>query len=564
MNERRRGAVLLSRRRFVGMVAVVSGGLLAACQQASAPTPAKPAETKPAAPAQSAPAAPAASKPVETKPAGAAKPAESKPAASAAPSGTLTIAQGVEPDTLDGQQTASAAVYGITLSMSDTLLTRDKTGKLQPGLATSYKSIDDKTWEVKLREGVTFHNGEPFTGEAVKYSFGRVLDPALKSVHASALSVLAGVEVVDPHTVRIMTKAPDPSLPGRLSMQYGQMLPPKYAAEVGPEGFAKKPIGAGPFKFVSWVKDDAVTLEAVPGHWRQPRAKTVIFKPVPEGAARVAGIKTGAVDLATAIPPIDFESIKNGERTTGIEVTSNRSYLMNLDTINFEPFKDKRVRQALNYAVDVESIIKNTLNGYGRAIATSVVPEAFAYDASIKPYPHDPDKAKALLAEAGYANGFEVGLDTTDGRYPQDKEIATVLAGQLEKVGIRVKVQTFEWGSFYQGVQAKKRAPIHNIGMSTELFDPDNTFSTHFHSERGKIWARWHNEEFNRLADIGRSTLDEAKRKEALMQAQKIQHDEAPMIFLHQITYLYGLNKRVSGWEPTNMEPLLIWSAAVS
>jgi peptide/nickel transport system substrate-binding protein len=376
--------------------------------------------------------------------------------------------------------------------------------------------------------------------------------------------VLESINVVDPHTVRLVTKSPDALLPGRLSMQYGHIVPPKYAKEVGPEGYSKKPVGAGPFKLVSWQKDEAVTLEAVSGHWRQPRAKTVIFKPVPEGAARVAGIKTGAVDLATAIPPVDFESIRNGERTTGIEVMSNRSYLMNLDTINFEPFKDKRVRQALNYAVDVESIIKNTLNGYGRPIASSVIPECFAYDASIKPYPYDPEKAKALLAEAGYPNGFEVGLDSTDGRYPQDKEIATVLAGQLAKVGINVKVQTFEWGSFYQGVQAKKRAPIHNIGMSTELFDPDNTFSVHFHSQRGTIWSRWKNEEFDRLADVARSTIDEGKRRDALMQAQKIQHDEAPMIFLHQIVYLYGLNKRVTGWEPNSMEPLLIWSAAVS
>lgn len=554
---------VLTRRRFVGLLVAASGGLLVACQQAAAP--AKPADTKPAEAKQAA-VAPSQASPVaksDSKPAAAAKPAaDAKPAV--APSGTLTIAQGVEPDTLDGQQTASAAVYGITISIHDTLLTRDKTGQLQPGLATSYKALDDTTWEVKLREGVQFHNGEPFNSDSVKYSFERVFNPELKSVHTSTLSAIAGVEAVDPLTVRVTTKAPDPSLPGRLSMQYGHMLPPKYAQEVGPEEYSKKPVGAGPFKFVSWQKDEAVTLEAVAGHWRQPRAKTVIFKPIPEGAARVAAIKTGAVDLATAIPPIDFESILNGERTTGIEVTSNRSYLMNLDTINFEPFKDKRVRQALNYAVDVDSIIKNTLNGYGRPIATSVVPEAFAYDASINPYPYDPEKAKALLAEAGYANGFDVGLDTSDGRYPQDKEIATVLAGQLAKVGINVKVQTFEWGSFYQGVQAKKRAPIHNIGMSTELFDPDNTFSTHFHSERGKIWARWHNEEFNRLADVGRSTLDEAKRKEALMQAQRIQHDEAPMLFLHQITYLYGVNKRVSGWEPNNMEPLMIWTAAVS
>ena len=237
---------------------------------------------------------------------------------------------------------------------------------------------------------------------------------------------------------------------------------------------------------------------------------------------------------------------------------------MNLDTINFEPFKDKRVRQALNYALDVNALIKNTLNGYGKPLAMSVIPECFGYDASIKPYPYDPDKAKALLAEAGYANGFNVQLDTTDGRYPQDKEIATVVAGQLARVGVLVKVQTFEWSAFYSGVQAKKRAQIHDIGMSTELFDPDNTFSTHFNSETGKIWARWKNDEFNKQATIGRTTLDEAARKAAYAKAQQIQHDEAPMLFLHQITYLYGINKRVKGWEPTNIEPILMWGASVS
>lgn len=556
----------LSRRRFVALLAAASGGLLVACQQQAPAAPAKPAESKPA--AQPTAAATGAAKPAEAaKPAADAKPTQAAPAAkpaAAQPTGQITVAQGIDPDTLDPQATASAAVWSITLNIYDTLLTRDKDGKLQPGLATSYRNVDDKTWEVKLREGVTFHNGEPFDAEAVKYSIERVLDPDTKAVMASTMNTIGEVQIVDPHTVRFITKAPDPALPSRLSMNYGHILPPKYAKEVGPEGVAKKPIGAGPFKFVSWQKDEAVTLEAVPGHWRQPKIKTVVFKPIPEGAARVAAVKTGAVDIAAAIPPVDFAGIKSGDRTTGIEVTSNRAFLMNLDTLNFEPFKDRRVRQALNYAVDVDAIIKNTLNGYGKRLATSVIPECFGYDPSIQPYPHDLEKAKALLAEAGYANGFDVQLDSTDGRYPQDKEIATVIAGQLAKVGINVKVQTFEWGSFYDGVQAKKRAPIHDIGMSTELFDPDNTFSTHFHSERGKIWARWHNEEFNRLADIGRTTLDEAKRKEALSQAQRIQHDEAPMIFLHQITYLYGVTKRVQGWEPTNTEPILLWEASVS
>jgi peptide/nickel transport system substrate-binding protein len=478
-----------------------------------------------------------------------------------APHGTLTVAQGIDADTLDPQVTSSSAVWSITLNVYDTLLTRDRRGKLAPALAVSWKSLNDTTWQIKLREGVKFHNGEPLDANAVKFSIARALDPAVKSVFASSLDTIARVEVVDPLTVNIVTKAPDPILPSRLCMQQGQILPPRYATDAGPEGLAKRPIGAGPYRFVSWRRDEAITLEAVPDHWRKPKIAKVVFRPLPEGASRVGAIRTGAVDIAAAIPPVDFAGIRTGERTTGMEVTSNRAFLLNLDTLTFKPFQDRRVRQALNYAVDKEAIVKNTLNGYGRVLATSVIPEAFGHNPNIKPYAYDPALARKLLAEAGYPNGFEVGFDTTIGRYPQDKEIAEVVAGQLAKVGVKVTVQGFEWGAFYDGVRAKKRAPIHDIGMSTELFDADNTMSLHF--RQGTIWSRWDNPEFDRLVATARTSLSERGRLVALWKAGEIQHEEAPMIFLHQINYLYGVAKRVHGWEPTNTEPILVWDAWV-
>ncbi len=332
------------------------------------------------------------------------------PIVGATPKGTLTIAQGIDADTLDPHVTSSSAVWSITLNIYDTLITRDMEGKLQPGQAVSWRSLDDTTWEIK------FHNGEPLDAEAVKFSIMRVLDPNFKSVFGTGLGTVARVNVVDPLTVRVVTKAPDPILPSRLSMQQAQILPPKYSAEAGPRGLARKPVGAGPFKFVSWQKDEAVILEAVPDHWRQPKVAKVIFKPIPEGASRVAAIRTGAVDIAAAIPPVDFASIQKGDRTYGIHTTSNRAFLLNMDTLTFKPFQDRRVRQAMNYAIDKQAIIQNTLNGYGKPIATSVIPEAFGHNPNIKPYPYDLQKAKQLLAEAGYPNGFEVGYDTTYGR----------------------------------------------------------------------------------------------------------------------------------------------------
>lgn len=481
--------------------------------------------------------------------------------ATAAPRGTLTIAQGIDADTLDPQVTSSSAVWSITLNVFDTLITRDREGRLRPAQATSWKSLGDTTWEVKLRPGVRFHNGEPLDAEAVRFSLMRALDPAVKSVFASSLNTIARVEVVDPLTVRIVTRAPDPILPSRLSMQQGQILPPRYAAEQGTRGLARRPVGAGPYRFVSWQKDEAIVLEAVADHWRAPKIARVVFRPIPEGASRVAALKTGAVDLTAHVPPADFPGIQRGERTVGIEVTSNRAFLLNLDTLAFKPFQDRRVRQAMNLAVDRAAIVKNTLAGFGRPLASSVIPEAFGHNPGLKPYPYDPERARKLLAEAGYAGGFEAGYDTTIGRYPQDKEIAEVVAGQLARVGVRVTVHGFEWGAFYDGVKAKKRAPIHDIGMSTELFDADNTFSLHF--KAGTIWSRWNHPEFDRLVEAARTTLDPKVRQEALWKAGQIQHDEAPMIFLHQISYLYGVSKRVKGWEPTNTEPILVWDASV-
>ena len=257
--------------------------------------------------------------------------------------GTLTIAQGIDADTLDPHVTSSSAVWSITLNIYDTMINRDKDGKLQPALAVSWRSLNDTTWEFKLRPNVKFHNGEPMDGEAVKYSILRALDPSFKSVFATSLNTVARVDVVDSLTVRVVTKAPDPILPSRLSMQQGQILPPKYSNEVGPRGVARKPVGAGPYKFVSWQKDEAITLEAVPDHWRKPKIGTVIFKPIPEGVSRVAAIKTGAVDIAAAIPPVDFAGVNQGNKTFGINTTSNRAYLLNLDTLTFKPFQDRRV-----------------------------------------------------------------------------------------------------------------------------------------------------------------------------------------------------------------------------
>src|SRR5213592_4431490 len=298
----------------------------------------------------------------------------------------------------------------------DHLAARDlKTGKVGPSLAVSWKNIDDSTWEVKLRSGVKFHDGTPFSARDVKATFDRVLNPENKLTARGNHAKIKSVDVVDDLTVRFKTDGPYPLFVERLTAQV--MQSEKVIREKGHEWMQENPVGTGPYKLVKWSKKQEHLLIRNEDYWGpKPAYKYVRLRIIPEQATQIAELISGGVDIIKAVPPDQMDVInKSGQaRTTTSPIL--RTAMIQLDQAGrsgANPFQDRRVRLAANLAVDVDSIIKHVLNGLGDRTATTVNPMAFGFDPAVKPYTQDATTAKKLLADAGYPGGFEVGFLTT-------------------------------------------------------------------------------------------------------------------------------------------------------
>ncbi|MCL5959573.1 MAG: ABC transporter substrate-binding protein [Chloroflexi bacterium] len=541
---------LLIAATFIASLAVVS------CQSAPA-TPAASSPAKSEAPKAEAPKAeaPKAEAP-KSEPAKAEAP---KPAA-AAPSGKVVIATTVDANSLDFMRMNTInPEFSLANHIFDALVWRDDNMKVHPQLAESWKMLDDRTWEFKLRKNVKFHDGEPFNAAAVKFTFDRAMDPATKSTDQVVKFIgLEGVEVVDDYTVRLITKAPAPAMLTRLSLFW--IYPPKYYSQNSMDVVASKPVGSGPWKFVEWVKNDHITLEANTEYWKgAPPIKTLVFRPIPEVSTRIAELKSGGVDLIATVPPDQVKSIETA--TTRVEgVEGGRRIFVGFHITKGSPLEDKRVRQALNYAVDVDAITKALLGGYGQRRFTAVVPADVSPD--IKPYPYDPAKAKQLLAEAGYPNGFEIVMDSPMGRYVKDKEVAQAVADYLTKVGVKTTVKPLDWATYAgQMLMAKKSDPLFLLGFSS-FFDPVVDLAA-LEYNNALNPTEWNNAEFQSVFKQVQSTMDDKKRQGLLFKAQEIANDDPPWIWMYFQYDLYGVSKRLN-WKPRADEFVLMHNAKLT
>jgi peptide/nickel transport system substrate-binding protein len=542
----------LSRRAFVRMSALFGvgmvGSLTLACQSPP-PTPAAPkAEPQSGAP----PAKPTdAPKPAATaaQAAPAAKPSEAAKPAAKEPSGTLTIAQGVDAESLDPHVTTSSASKGMMWTMFDRLVQRDLDLKIVPGLATSWKALDDLTWELKLRQGVQFHNGEPFDADTVKFSFARYVDPSIKNGYATLLKPVTEVEVVDPATVRVKTSEPFGELIETLA-GYVEMLPPKAAADAAE--FVKKPIGTGPYKLASYTPNDRLVLDAAGPHWSgEPRMKQVIFRPIPEGTARINELRSGGVDVITNVSPLLLNSLQNQPGISLARATAVGSIILIPSFLTTEVFQKKEVRQALNYAIDKDALIKVVLQGEAVPM-TSPSPKGVTggYVEGLKPYAYDPEKAKALLKEAGFPDGFSVSFKAPNGRYLQDKQIAEAIVGQLDKVGIKAELETIEWSTYVQGIVGRKYE-LFLLSQGGIQIGP--AAQTNWSSRiKGIAWQGYTNPQVDELIDKAAKTMDPAARTAAYEEMSRTVWEDCPWIFLYHQQDIYGVRDRAKNFKPTS------------
>ena len=467
---------------------------------------------------------------------------------------TLIIAQGVDPTTMDPHNHMETPAWNLIYNIFDQLLQRDPNIKIEPLLAQSYKAVNDLTWEFKLRKGVKFHNGEDFNASAVKFTLERMADPTQKLRQTVFQGIIDRVDVVDDYTVRIITKKPYPVMDAMLCI-YGQPVPPKYFQEKGAVHFATNPIGTGPYKFVKWIKDDQILLEANEQYWRgAPKIKKVIFRPIPEATTRVAGLQTQELDIIVNIPPHLMRLMDWKGRSFVSKVPSVRVIFMAFDTTKGGPVTDKRVRQAIAHGINMENNIKKILEGNGVLLGSPLTDKHFGYDPTLKPYPYDPEKAKKLLAEAGFANGFDFVFNSPNGRYLNDKEIAEAVVGDLRKIGINATVKTHEWGTYMNTMMYGHNAyPAYLLGWGNTSFDGDFTINPLMRT--GMILSNVSFPKLDALIDQGISTMDPKKRKQIYAEASKIIKEEVPWAWAYQQMDIYGVNERVN-WKARTDEKL--------
>jgi peptide/nickel transport system substrate-binding protein len=452
----------------------------------------------------------------------------------------VVVAQKADAYTMDPAKHSNFSTANVLMHIYDPLVTRDEKGAFAPALALSWSNPDPLTWRFKLRTGVKFHDGEEFDAQAVKFTFDRALDPATKSPYFSRISAIQQVVVVDKFTVDFKTATPFPTM---LYSVYeasfaALIVPPKYIKDHDPAILASKPVGTGPYRFVEWVKDDRVVMEANPDYWGgAPRIKKIIWRPISEPRTRIAELKGGGVDIAENVPPGEIKSLE-GNGTRVVNIPSDFLFFFAFDTLKPGPLQDKRVRQAINYAINVEAIQKSILEGTGQRVVITLPKNALGYPADMQPYPYDPAKARQLLKEAGFANGFTIPMMSRQGYYLKDKEIMEAASGFLSKVGIKVVPKYLEPGIWAQVSEKKGREGIIYPGWSGA--DPDLVWYPLLTT--GQYQSYFSNKPLDELLLRGRSTLDPQQRKEAYEAAAKIIKEEAPHLPMFQAPLIFGVN----------------------
>ena len=470
----------------------------------------------------------------------------------AAPTGPrrLTLAYGAIPTTGDPAYDTNALAMDAYDAVFDTLVVFQD-GKLRPSVAGSWKATSATEWEFKLRRDVKFHNGEPLNAAAVKFSLERILNPANRIPWLTQLGPISKIDAIDTYIVRITTVEPVATLAENLLIAY--LVPPRYFQEVGRERFAREPIGSGPFKFKEMNPLTHFTITAFPESWRwdgkKPGVEEVTWKKLPEDATRIAAYRAREVEIADSVPPEQANRL----RAAGAKIVSQpiaQTLSINLRSTWDTPLKHKKVRQALNYAVDKESILKNILLGNGTLSEGQIIgSDAFGYNPNLKAYPFDLQKARQLLSEAGYANGFEMTYHASQGRYPKDKEVSEVVAAQLAQVGVKAKIEYLENAVFSQMSRDGTIGPLNIYGWqympAMDISQPIPFFTCK--TPRKNFCDPNLDEAINTML----SEMDPVKRLRKAQILSGIMRDTAPVIFLWQFHSVYAIQPYVKDYVPT-------------
>ncbi len=470
-----------------------------------------------------------------------------------APKATLTIATAQPVPVLDPDATAADSTRSIILHIFDALVDRDpRTGRILPRLATLWRTPDERTWEFRLRPGVRFHTGEPLTARSVAFTFNRTKDPQTRSLAASAFAPVESAEVVNEATVRFRTSNPYPLFIQRL-VEW-PILPERYVTQ-NVERWAERPVGSGPYLMRRWERGQQVVLDRNEGYWgSKPALRTIIFRTIQEPATQVAGLLAGDVDMISDLLPDQIEAVEKSGRAHVITRPKVLQAVILLDAAGRTdprgPFTDRRVRQAVNYGVNVDAIIKNILRGAATRTRAGVSPLQFGFDAKIEHFPYEPDRARQLLAAAGYPNGFEARLISQSAGIPAQKQTAEAVTQDLARIGVRLRIQEIQDPSEVGRVVREGRAgPMVQFGNgSAGMFDGEAAYA--FIYRCGNPFSYYCNQQFEDLFRELTTTFDRVRRRDLLSRMQALVREDAAVLYEWAVHGIWGIADWVD-WEPS-------------
>ncbi len=480
--------------------------------------------------------------------------AQSPEAQAIARAESLTIDVSAEPDTLDPALTYAPNGWSIVHSIYDSLLQFDNEGNLELLLAESWEWTSPTKIAVKLRPDIVFHNGEPLTSKAVQFSLAHITAEETASQVSANFAVIETFQEIDDLSFELVLSQPAPWLPAQVAAWLA-VLPPEYAAS---NDFARNPVGTGPYKFGDWSAGEEITLAVNEDYFAGspkgvPNADAVTYRFVPDATTRVADLLSGSAHLVQGVPVDQVGAVEDGGQLVITQPVSGTAFVRVPNTV--EPFTNPQVRVAMNFAVDVPTIIDALLDANGIPLANVFVPSSIGYDANLSAYAYDPDMAKQLLADAGFPDGFETSMDVSSS---ERLDIAQAIVGQLGEVGIEVELTQKELAVFNAPDQwsgaAEDASDLRFISWRP-LFDPYTLLSLMF-SNTGFL-SRFDDPTVQELFDAFASEADPETRASIGQELGKEMHDNPAAIYLYDLTAIYGVAESAPPWSPRADEYLI-------